>query len=180
MSSKTQMTGSDSPLGQAQDQHGVTSTPDLQRKQAEARSLQATGGATSHTSQPMSPEDIADMKKMSVEYGQELAALNGQLAEVQAKIADTTALIIDINNQIERAEYKPLHVVNKEYLEQQKRDLEARFSQTNRIKEALASVGVEGNFDYSKLGNGPSPLDQAIAAKNASKRQVVQVVNGRK
>ncbi len=181
MSSKTQTTVSDSPLGQAQAQHGVTSTQDLQRKQAEARELQASDAvASAKTFAPMSAEDIGTMKAMAVEYAEELSALHKQLEAVQAKINDTSALIVDINNRVAQAEYKPLSVLNREYLEQQKKDLEARFTQSARIKEALASVGVEGNFDYSKLGNGPSPLDQAIAAKNASKRQVVQVVNGRK
>lgn len=178
---KTQTNVSNSPLGQAQAQHGASSTKDLQRKQAEARELQAQIDVSAPVaSAQMSVEDIDALKAMAVEYAEELSGLHRQMEVLQAKISETSKLIVDINNQVARAEYKPLSVLNKEYLEQQKRDLEARFLQHIRIKEALASVGVEGNFDYSKLGNGPSPLDQAIAAKNASKRQVVQVVNGRK
>lgn len=167
---------SDSPLGQAQSEHGVTTTQDLQRKQAEARTLSAHEAPVANsTATPMSVEDIKEMKAMAAEYGQELVDLHGQRTALETKIAETSALIVDINSRIAQAEYKPLHVLNREYLEQQKTDLEARFMQSRRIKEALASVGVEGNFDYTALGNGPSPLDQAIAAKNQGRRQVVRV-----
>lgn len=165
---------SDSPLGQAQAEHGVTTTKDLQRKQAEARTLRPSGASVPTSLQAMSLEDIADMKQMAAEYAKELVDLDVQMTSLQAKISETSKLIVDINNRVAQAEYKPLSVLNREYLEQQKVDLEARFTQNRRIKEALASVGVEGHFDYNTLGNGPSPLDQAIAAKNSGRRQVVR------
>lgn len=174
--SKTRTPDSDaSPLDQMHTQHGTTSMKDLQRKQAEARGLQEYGkDSLPKTLSPMSSEDISDMKQMAAEYGAELAEMNSQLTKLQAKIAETSMLIGDINNRIAQAEYKPLAELNRDYFEQQKADLEARFAQSRRIKEALASVGVVGSFDYNLLGNGPSPLDQAIAAKNQGRRQTAR------
>lgn len=175
--SQTQTPDSDdSPLGQMHTQHGTTSMKDLQRKQAEARGLQEYGKASLPKNlSPMSAEDIDDLKQMATEYGAELVDLNKQLATLQAKIAETSVVIGDINNRIAQAEYKPLAELNRDYFEQQKADLEARFAQSRRIKEALAGVGVVGSFDYNLLGNGPSPLDQAIAAKNLGRRQTTRV-----
>lgn len=170
----------DSPLGQVHAQHGTTSVKDMQRKQAEARGLLEQGNSKGATALvPMSAEDIADMRQMAAEYGTELAGLHSQLIVLQAKIAETSALICDINNRVAQAEYKPLSELNREYFEQQKSALEARFAQSRRIKEALASVGVEGSFDYNALGNGPSPLDQAISARNQSRRQTVRPLRTR-